>query len=87
MDLFTVPLPGSTTRGKLSLFTILNAPSGVLYDKQGAPIMWHGKPLALKDSLPSQNFSELDMSSDFVNENYDSTNKFSTQPKEALYRN
>lgn len=87
-DLFTIKLPGSLTRGKLSLFTILDAPSGQLHDpKTGEPLYFHGEPLILKDDLPSQNFSELDMTSDFVNIHYDAKNKYSTQPKESLYRN
>lgn len=87
-DLFTINIPGSLTRGKLSLFTILDAPSGQLHDpKTGEPLYFHGKPLILKDDLPSQNFSELDMTSDFVNIHYDVKNKYSTQPKESLYRN
>ena len=87
-DLFTINIPGSLTRGKLSLFTILDAPSGQLHDpKTGEPLYFHGEPLILKDDLPSQNFSELDMTSDFVNIHYDVKNKYSTQPKESLYRN
>lgn len=87
-DLFTIKIPGSFSRGKLSLFTILDAPSGQLHDpKTGKPLYFHGEPLIIKDNLPSQNFSELDMSSDFVNINYDVKNKYSTQPKEFLYRN
>lgn len=87
-DLFTINIPGSLTRGKLSLFTILDAPSGQLRDpKTGEPLYFHGEPLILKDDLPSQNFSELDMTSDFVNIHYDVKNKYSTQPKESLYRN
>lgn len=87
-DLFTIKIPGSFSRGKLSLFTILDAPSGQLHDpKTGKPLYFHGKPLIIKDNLPSQNFSELDMSSDFVNIYYDVKNKYSTQPKESLYRN
>lgn len=87
-DLFTIKLPGSLSRGKLSLFTILDAPSGQLHDpKTGEPLYFHGEPLILKDDLPSQNFSELDMTSDFVNIHYDVKNKYSTQPKESLYRN
>ena len=87
-DLFTIKIPGSFSRGKLSLFTILDAPSGQLHDpKTGKPLYFHGEPLIIKDNLPSQNFSELDMSSDFVNINYDVKNKYSTQPKESLYRN
>lgn len=87
-DLFTINIPGSLTRGKLSLFTILDAPSGQLHDpKTGEPLYFHGEPLILKDDLPSQNFSELDMTSDFVNMHYDVKNKYSTQPKESLYRN
>ena len=87
-DLFTIKIPGSFSRGKLSLFTILDAPSGQLHDpKTGKPLYFHGEPLIIKDNLPSQNFSELDMSSDFVNIYYDVKNKYSTQPKESLYRN
>lgn len=87
-DLFTINIPGSLTRGKLSLFTILDAPSGQLHDPEtGEPLYFHGEPLILKDNLPSQNFSELDMTSDFVNIHYDVKNKYSTQPKESLYRN
>lgn len=87
-DLFTIKLPGSLSRGKLSLFTILDAPSGQLHDpKTGEPLYFHGEPLILKDNLPSQNFSELDMTSDFVNIHYDVKNKYSIQPKESLYRN
>lgn len=87
-DLFTINIPGSLTRGRLSLFTILDAPSGQLHDpKTGEPLYFHGEPLILKDDLPSQNFSELDMTSDFVNIHYDVKNKYSTQPKESLYRN
>lgn len=87
-DLFTIKLPGSLSRGKLSLFTILDAPSGQLHDpKTGELLYFHGEPLILKDDLPSQNFSELDMTSDFVNIHYDAKNKYSTQPKESLYRN
>lgn len=87
-DLFTINIPGSLTRDKLSLFTILDAPSGQLHDpKTGEPLYFHGKPLILKDDLPSQNFSELDMTSDFANIHYDVKNKYSTQPKESLYRN
>lgn len=87
-DLFTINIPGSLTRGKLSLFTILDAPSGQLHDpKTGKPLYFHGEPLILKDDLPSQNFSELDTTSDFVNIHYDVKNKYSTQPKESLYRN
>lgn len=87
-DLFTIKMPGSSSRGKLSLFTILDAPSGQLHDpKTGKPLYFHGEPLIIKDNLPSQNFSELDMSSDFVNIYYDVKNKYSTQPKESLYRN
>lgn len=87
-DLFTINIPGSLTRGKLSLFTILDAPSGQLHDpKTGEPLYFHGEPLILKDDLPSQNFSELDMTSDFVNIHYDVKNKYSTQPKKSLYRN
>lgn len=87
-DLFTIKIPGSFSRGKLSLFTILDAPSGQLHDpKTGKPLYFHGEPLIIKDNLPSQNFSELDMSSDFVNIHYDVKNKYSTQPKESLYRN
>lgn len=87
-DLFTINIPGSLTRGKLSLFTILDAPSGQLHDpKTGEPLYFHGEPLILKDDLPSQNFSELDTTSDFVNIHYDVKNKYSTQPKESLYRN
>lgn len=87
-DLFTIKLPGALSRSKLSLFTILDAPSGQLHDpKTGEPLYFHGEPLILKDDLPSQNFSELDMTSDFVNIHYDAKNKYSTQPKESLYRN
>lgn len=87
-DLFTIKLPGALSRSKLSLFTILDAPSGQLHDpKTGEPLYFHGEPLILKDDLPSQNFSELDMTSDFVNIHYDVKNKYSTQPKESLYRN
>lgn len=87
-DLFTIKLPGASSRSKLSLFTILDAPSGQLHDpKTGKPLYFHGEPLILKDDLPSQNFSELDMTSDFVNIHYDVKNKYSTQPKESLYRN
>lgn len=87
-DLFTINIPGSRTRGKLSLFTILDAPSGQLHDpKTGEPLYFHGQPLILKDDLPSQNFSELDMTSDFVNIHYNVKNKYSTQPKESLYHN
>lgn len=87
-DLFTIKLPGALSRSKLSLFTILDAPSGQLHDpKTGDPLYFHGEPLILKDDLPSQNFSELDMTSDFVNIHYDVKNKYSTQPKESLYRN
>ena len=87
-DLFTIKLPGALSRSKLSLFTILDAPSGQLHDpKTGKPLYFHGEPLVLKDNLPSQNFSELDMTSDFVNIHYDVKNKYSTQPKESLYRN
>lgn len=87
-DLFTIKLPGALSRSKLSLFTILDTPSGQLHDpKTGEPLYFHGEPLILKDDLPSQNFSELDMTSDFVNIHYDVKNKYSTQPKESLYRN
>lgn len=87
-DLFTIKLPGALSRSKLSLFTILDAPSGQLHDpKTGKPLYFHGEPLILKDDLPSQNFSELDTTSDFVNIHYDVKNKYSTQPKESLYRN
>ena len=87
-DLFTIKLPGALSRSKLSLFTILDAPSGQLHDpKTGEPLYFHGEPLILKDDLPSQNFSELDMTSDFVNPHYDVKNKYSTQPKASLYRN
>ena len=87
-DLFTIKLPGALSKSKLSLFTILDAPSGQLHDpKTGKPLYFHGEPLVLKDNLPSQNFSELDMTSDFVNIHYDVKNKYSTQPKESLYRN
>lgn len=87
-DLFTIKLPGALSKSKLSLFTILDAPSGQLHDpKTGEPLYFHGEPLILKDDLPSQNFSELDMTSDFVNIHYDVKNKYSTQPKESLYRN
>lgn len=87
-ELFTIKLPGALSRSKLSLFTILDAPSGQLHDpKTGKPLYFHGEPLVLKDNLPSQNFSELDMTSDFVNIHYDVKNKYSTQPKESLYRN
>ena len=85
-DLFTIHVSGSAV-GKLSLFTVLNAPTGVLHDSKGNVIYYDGEPLVLKDNLPSQNFSELDMTSDFVNPNYDVKNKYSTQPKESLYRN